>query len=465
MQTWRCPNAGPLELHPFDRDPAGWDALLKTDIFNHPFQNWEEFRTNIRPADQTPLFVNDAVDTYYHGWQVFLLADALDMTLTAILDLRQEEVIRAALGGDWSALGATPKWESVSFLGMSGLRASEKWLRHFDATAQYKETCQRILDSADVTEHRGGWRLEGQARQEVIEKERSAGNALLGKHQISDDEVISFVKWLCERWDEWHHRGRPLIAGEYKRFIGGAVHLLRRINQQSFAEIATKVGQVTGHSTNTLDAVFPDRVIEMRQALSLTLLHSVLPKLPAADPAIMPTTVDVGEFLDWLDRKKEFSIHHINSGIIERQFKGDSIDKAALSKGVAALTTTFEILITELLRDRLHQELNIGNTLMQKLQTLWKGWPGVRKELRDNWSLTNTKAQKYQDQLSKIEALPENVAIAKKLLRASLLRNECQHNSIADWNEDQALDGGLEVLGSLLYCWRAAALLQPPSSP
>jgi len=184
LLTWRLENSDPLEPHPLDRDAAEWRDLLTTDIALHPFRSWEEFRTNIEPADDSPPFATDAVDTYYHGWQALLLADALDMGMSLIFDLRKETLFEAARRCDWPVLIDAPKFPSVSFQGLQGIKASEKWLRHFDAVARYKETCQRILNAADRTECRGGSKLEISAHQEVREKEREAGRNLLRNYDI-----------------------------------------------------------------------------------------------------------------------------------------------------------------------------------------------------------------------------------------------------------------------------------------
>jgi hypothetical protein len=85
LRLWHRFDADPEVIHPFDRGEQPGNDLICMDVASNPFEPWESFRTNIRFEGDDPLYVPDAVDTYYHDWQVLLVADALDMGTRVIL--------------------------------------------------------------------------------------------------------------------------------------------------------------------------------------------------------------------------------------------------------------------------------------------------------------------------------------------------------------------------------------------
>jgi hypothetical protein len=120
LRLWHRFDADPELTHPFDRAEQPGCDLICMDVASSPFEPWESFRTNIRSDGDGPLYVPDAVDTYYHDWQVLLVADALDMGTRVIFDTRRPELMKLALH-DIRDLPDDVAWQQVSFQGPRGL--------------------------------------------------------------------------------------------------------------------------------------------------------------------------------------------------------------------------------------------------------------------------------------------------------------------------------------------------------
>lgn len=219
MADRRVPGAPPTAPHPLDDMQPEWSALVERDLSAKDFEPWATHRTNVRADGEKPLFVKDAVDTYYHAWQALLVADVLDMGLNLVFDLRREEHLRAALARDFDALRNVPSWSLVSFQGMRGIKAAGRHLSTFDAVSRFHETRSRLLNSWETQTWRGGWRLEGEALTRLRIAESEAARAILVETSIDAEKLIEFIGWLCERWEEWSLRERSAIAEEYKGYI------------------------------------------------------------------------------------------------------------------------------------------------------------------------------------------------------------------------------------------------------
>lgn len=124
LERWRRYGADPEDAHPLDQNNSVWSSLVEIDIRERVFEPWQTFRTNIHATDEEPLFVDAAVDTFYHGWQVLQLADALDMSVHVLLDLQNRDILECALSGNLEKLATAPTFQLVSFLGKQVWRRS-----------------------------------------------------------------------------------------------------------------------------------------------------------------------------------------------------------------------------------------------------------------------------------------------------------------------------------------------------
>ena len=53
--------------------------------------------------------------------------------------------------------------------------------------------------------------------------------------------------FFAERWADWSHDGRPLVADEYKRYLGQAVLMARIVGNRTYDEVRSLVGSRGGY--------------------------------------------------------------------------------------------------------------------------------------------------------------------------------------------------------------------------
>lgn len=462
LSDWR---QGPATApHPYDVVDPKWADLVEQDVTKHTFEPWSAHRTNIRPEGEPPLFVTDAVDTFYHGWQALLLADALDMGLTLLFDIRPEGRLGAAVTAKLSALEKFPKFGNVSLEGARGLDAAEKQLAAFQAVSRFVEVKQRLLNAAETKPWRGGWRLEGEPLKQLTAEEKVAAHAILAAADVSPERLVKFIGWLCERWEEWSLRGRQAVAEEYKSFIREGVLMWQAAMGEPFEVLAGAVGARTSHFANTLDVMFPNRVAEARERTGRSLKHVVLPALPKSIASLTVHETDIDSFLGWLDHNGQRKLHAHVGAVLDAQFSNHVLDHAALANAAEGLAGEWEHLVTIMLVDAGLKPK--PPMLMGKLQALWACAPDVAQALDAHHELVSTKSKPFATQWAAIEALPLkglDAEAARLLLKAVLTRNFGTHTGLSGWSDDQLHDAVQMLLSALLLCRKAATLHAPPS--
>ncbi|MBY5421050.1 hypothetical protein [Rhizobium leguminosarum] len=463
LRLWRRFDADPELPHPFDLGAqAPGAALITTDVASQEFVDWADFRTNIRGPGQDPLYISDGVDTYYHDWQVLLVADALMMGVHVIFDTRKPELLKQAVSGRLSDIPAKMTRSIVSFEGSRGLTKGLEWALWFDAAAKVEAVRSRKLTAVSMGHNGHTFTLEGAelADFNAVQK-RSAERALAAIAGTCDD-ARSFLIYLCERWDEWSRRGGNEVAGEYKRQIGLALRMVMLAFDTDFKALAVGVGRATGHFANTLDVIFPDWKHDARDKAELSLKHSVVAKAPTADAALTLDDAAITDLLDWLERTDQWKVHLSIEAILKHQFGASSVDHSALAKEVESLSTTFEHLANALL-----DEAGVSSpaALMKKVQAFWNTSTEVHGILTTQYALVGTKTATRADRLAAIAALTPsgpNIDVARTILAAVLYRNDGLHNGMASWVEPELHEAARIFLTAMMFC-RKNLLVSPPS--
>lgn len=326
---------------------------------------------------------------------------------------------------------------------------------------------QRVLNSLPKSDFTNGYRLEGSALARYRQTETRIAVAALGARALDADRVVTFIQWLCRRWDEWTHRDRMAIAKEYKSYVQLSAECFMCAHDMGFEELAHSVGRVTGHHEKTLDIMFPDRTALARERTAISLAHSVIPRAPSAESALTVGSSDVNDFLVWLDKTADLKLHLHIEALLDRQFKLSAIDIAALAKEVEGIAGTFEHLLNVILRDA--GEDPSGKMLKRKLLALWAGVGDVHAALKDNWGLTQTAPPStVPAQLRSIASLnltTPNADVARLLLRSVLHRNDGAHNGLGQMQHDELLTVALDYIACILVCRKATAFLVPVAPP
>ncbi|MGH6879180.1 MAG: hypothetical protein ACREHV_17610 [Rhizomicrobium sp.] len=328
LRLWHRFDADPELTHPFDLGArAPGVTLITTDVASQTFVDWADFRTNIRSAGQDPLYVSDAVDTYYHDWQVLLVADALKMGLQLIFDTRRPELLKLAMSGRLTDIPEDATYGTVSFEGPRGLAKGLEWAPWFDAAAKVDALRSRKL-AALARGHNGQvFTLQGAELADFNAVQKRSAERALAEIAATRDQARSFLVYLCERWDEWNRRCWSEVTGEYKRQIGLVLRMAMHAFDTDFEALAVEVGRATGHFANTLDVIFPDWKQDARDKAELSLKHSVVAKAPVADAALTLDDAAITDLLDWLERNDQWKIHLSIEAILKHQFSASPIDR------------------------------------------------------------------------------------------------------------------------------------------
>lgn len=465
LRLWRRFDADPELTHPFDVGAqAPGTTLITTDVANQEFVNWADLRTNIRGAGQDSLYVSDGVDTYYHDWQVLLVADALKMGLQLIFDTRRPELLDLAMSGRLTDIPADVTYGSVSFEGPRGLAKGLEWARWFDAAAKVEAVRSRKLATLAGGHNGHVFTLEGAELADFNAVQKRSAERALAEIAATRDHARSFLIYLCERWDEWNRRGWSEVAGEYKRQIGLALRMAMHAFDTDFESLAVEVGRATGHFANTLDVIFPDWKQDARDKAELSLKHSVVAKAPAPDAALALALDDaaITDLLDWLERNDQWKVHLSIEAILKHQFSASPIDHSALAKEVESLSATFEHLANALLDEA---GVSSSGTLMKKVQAFWNTSTEVHGILATQFALVGTRTEPRANRLAAIAGLTPtgpNIGIARTILAAVLYRNDGLHNGMASWAEAELHEAARVFLTAMMFC-RKNLFVSPPT--
>jgi hypothetical protein len=197
LRLWHRFDADSDLPHPFDRDDKPGRDLICMDVACGPFEPWESFRTNIRSEGDQPLYVPDAVDTYYHDWQVLLVADALDMGTRVIFDTPRPDLMKLALH-DIRDLPADVAWQQVSFQGPRGLAQGLQWARYIDASARVESIRDRKFNAIARAYGSASFTLTGADQDDLNATHKRAADGALAAIGASPTELRAFLTYLCE---------------------------------------------------------------------------------------------------------------------------------------------------------------------------------------------------------------------------------------------------------------------------
>lgn len=462
LRLWRRFDADPELTHPIDLGAqAPGAALITTDVASQAFINWTDFRTNIHGAGEDPLYVTDGVDTYYHDWQVLLVADALKMGVHLIFDTRRPELLKLATSGRLTDIPDDVTYGTVSFEGPRGLAKGLERARWFDAAAKVEAVRSRKLAALARGHHGQVFTLEGTELADFNAVQKRSAERALAEIAATRDHARSFLIYLCERWDEWSRRGWSEVAGEYKRQIGLALRMAMHAFDTDFSALAVEVGRATGHFANTLDVIFPDWKQGARDQAELSLKHSVVAKAPTAEAALLLDDAAITDLLDWLERNDQWKVHLSIEAILKHQFSASPIDHSALAKEVESLSATFEHLTNALLDEA---GVTPSGTLMKKVQAFWNTSVGVHGILSTEYALVNTAKVPRTNRLAAIAALMPtgpNIDVARTVLAAVLYRNDGLHNGMASWTEAELHEAARVFFTTMMFC-RKNLFASPP---
>jgi hypothetical protein len=188
-----------LQSHPLDTLDSAYEVFIERNLTAIPFQPWETFPVTVGQENGRPISENP-VTSYYHYWQVFLLAEILQMRLSILLDLRNEDVWQKFCDGK---LAEIPPERQSGTIHLATVRIIEEFPQYrpaFHALAfyyAYLDHAARII----IRDQQGPTNdLTAEQRNALREQETSLASAACERWNLDDQAVLNFLKWQCGRW-------------------------------------------------------------------------------------------------------------------------------------------------------------------------------------------------------------------------------------------------------------------------
>lgn len=473
INWWRAihPEQSPT-FHPLDLVNEGQLGFVDNDVAAHPFQPWDSFRVRMglaRADDGTehPVYDDHAVRTYFHYWQVFLLAEALTVGATVIADLRDREIWRAFISDNLDALPAR-RWIQLEVDGLRTLQEATPHLPALDALAFFLDYTNRLLTESRKNTP-GSTVLTGAQWQEYLAIERATAAFAIWWKGTDAAAILSLIRWQCGQWDHWHQRGPQRFADECRRNIEQAGFLYRLVTGASWREVVEKIGRATSYMAPALDVISPDWLYEQHEAAGGSLKRWIAPTMQGwAALGFDLTEPEVDDMVAWVSSRGLLQFFLLFAQIKDLSEYESSVSLAVQAKATEGFGATIEHMLNDIGQGATaHPDGGswpMSSTLGPKVAFLWSGTP-AHPHLHGGLclGLTNT-APGFAVQRQAIAALPgagPGVEVGRALLEMLLIRNQSIHGQGGLTHLDrQELSGLIQILlrGAVLN-WKQARRL------
>lgn len=446
-----------LQPHPLDIEQAPYRRFVENPL--QPFRPWRSYRVNLRAEDEDPLYASDNTLTYYHYWQIFVLADALDMGVKILFD-QNDPALRDLMPEDIPA-GRTRAYES--FAGAKGIRSADTHRNAFEAVSYFCAERNRafsivaVNDKAEFPNKRIGMRLGETAAALWHDYDKSILAATIDRYRPSKEELLTFIRWQCERWQDADHCGAPRLKDEWKKNIGQSALLLRRVEGLSFSDVSDLVGRATGHFKSTLEVLFPKPFEDAKEAVRRSLIGMVKGSGILSLRGTGVSEKDVPSFLSWIEESGITALFLQWESITGNFRDFSETGVATTRREVQALAATFELALGAMVDTRIS-----GHTLAKRLKGVWADWrPHLEQYAKlKTFSLNDDLREKLAAIDSISPASKKRKRILALLLKASLIRNCFTHHGVTAFdklNHPDVVDAALILLAAMFLSYKRAA--------
>lgn len=264
------------------------------------FAPWGSFRLDVSNETHPTLYDSQAVRTLYSSWQTLLVAEVADMGVHYFLNLTDPDVSRQAHKSVFEG-GILPTHAALLYTApIAVARAFARHERVLDALVWFIEEDANALLFATLHGPPGRRRLTREEACQYQADRATAAQEAASRHDVGLDEILGLAEFLGERWGDWSGAGRPLIAGEYPRYLGNAVLMAQIVGELPYGEVRRHIGRQGGYFEPILDVAWPDwaevEKDRARRTLKAMVRDPIGPRLEASD-------ADIDAFIEFLDRE------------------------------------------------------------------------------------------------------------------------------------------------------------------
>lgn len=461
----------PPTFHPLDLVNEGHLEFVDQDVAAHPFQPWDSFRVRVglaRGDDGTehPVYDDEhAVRTYFHYWQVFLLAEATTVGAMLITDLRDQEIWRAFMSENLDAVSER-RWVQLEVSGLHALQEATLHLPALDALAFFLDYTNRLLTESRKSMP-GSTVLTGAQWQEYLAIERATAAFAVWWKGTEAAAILSLIRWQCGRWDHWHQRGPQRFADECRRNIEQAGFLYRLLTGASWRDLVEKIGRATSYVVPALDVISPDWLYEQHEAAGGSLKQWIAPTMRGwATIGFDLSEPEVDDMVAWVSSRGLLQFFLLFAQTKDLAEYEASVGLTVQGKAAEGFGVTIEHMLNDIgQRAAAHpsgKSWPISGTLGPKVDYLWCQttiYPHLRAGVQQGFTKT---APGFPVQRQKIAALPgtgPEIEVARALLEMLLVRNQAMHGGLGAFSRQELFGLTAALLRGAALCWKRARQL------
>ena len=370
-----------------------------------PFVPWSEFRVDVSNETHKPFYHGSAVRTLYSSWQLLIVAEIAQMGLHYSMNLADEAIARRAWEAAHSS-GHMPDHRAEFYV--APIRVTREFSQHenaLNALVWFVEEAQNSL--LRFTQARWGRRFrldEAQSAQYRIDRDETARVAA-AHYGIGCEEVLALCCFLAERWADWNHEGRHLVASEYKRYLGQAILMARILGELAYDDVRRHVDRQGGYIVPILDVIWPDWRAEengrVRRYLEGMIQGSISPTLEI-------TTADVSAFIEFIDQKNLHSFFWRLRSFEDHALRGNQFAVPGMRGDVQGMAVVVE-----------HVMRALGGKKCQLydiFKELWRANSKVFSQLKKNDRLARQAHQQWQAHMREINCLRQSNSAAERIV-------------------------------------------------
>ena len=125
-----------LQNHPLDTIDPAHAEFIERNVVGNPFQPWDTFRVIFGQENGHAIWTT-AATTYYHYWQVLLLAEISVMRISILLNLQDDDLYQKIQEGKWWEIAPERQRPTIHLSTLGTMREFPRYQPTFDALAYY----------------------------------------------------------------------------------------------------------------------------------------------------------------------------------------------------------------------------------------------------------------------------------------------------------------------------------------
>lgn len=454
LHGWHDPFVA-MHEHPLDFPENSAALFISPHWTGDDPSPWECKNAVLSTADQV-VSTKQATYTYYHYWQIFLVAEIAKTQLPVLLDTRLKT---------WS-LQSEPyldrdKWVGSVSLGIFIDKTSE-YAACYEAVSFYSHYRSQAMLQCATHNLDGTFVVKGAALAEFQELERSCAQVAAYRSDVTAEKIREFIGFQCERRDVFRSSGPRPIVDEYLQQIEETIRFCRVLTGETFDQLRK---HLSGFHARELDRLFPDWVIERRRQ-SLEWVQGSVQRWAHRASAYGLTEKECEDFVDWLIQRNYFQLFAAIEQFPQFGKEDPQARSTNLARSVQALTASIEHLLVE--TDVEHRPSLLSTpgkqqqatTMVPKIRRLWEDDQAVYSlldgELKKGYAKSTTSIRQRRTDIATIDTGPPENSVVWHLVDASFLRNQTHHQLLTGLDDYELRDCLISTLRCIALIWKHA---------